>query len=191
VSTRGLLAFHVDGETKASYNHADSYPSSLGIDALRYLRTVVDTELGVETLRETAARLKVVSNAVRPTPEEIDALGRYAERGYDDGRLDNWYVLLHATQGDPQHILAAGYVENSFEFGYDGLFCEHGYVIDLDARTFDVYRGFSRGDVEGLWAERPAGQRDTGFGSVTRVASFPFENLPSDEEFLERLAKEG
>jgi hypothetical protein len=185
MGTRGLITFRVNGENKAAYNQFDSYPAGMGIDVLSFLRGK-----DLDILKLAAANLKVVDGNTPPTPEQIEALKGYSNKNVDNGSLDNWYVLLRETQGNPEAILACGYVEDSFAFGHDSLFCEWAVVVDLDALTYDVYSGFNSGPSIGLWSERPADLRDNGYASVTRVASFPLADLPSDKEFLAKADPE-
>src|SRR5688500_15970553 len=96
MGTRGLLAFHLNGETKAQYNQHDSYPDWLGVQVLKFLRGQ-----DFDELRLLVAALQVVDSNSKPTTEQIDALRKYANRNVDSGALDNWYVLLRETQGDP------------------------------------------------------------------------------------------
>ena len=71
-------------------------------------------------------------------------------------RTRNRHRLLRGTQGKPGKILRAGYYEDAKEFPLDSLFCEWGYLVDLDAGTLEVYRGFQKSSpTEGRWAGRP------------------------------------
>ncbi len=180
MGTRGIIAFHHKDQTKATYNHFDSYPEGLGVDMLAFLRSAAD----IDALRESVANLQVVSDDVPPTSEQIEALAQYAKRNVGTQTLDDWYVLLRETQGDPAAILTAGYIEDQFGFGYDSLFCEWGYVIDLDTENFDVYRGFNKtSKAEGLWMDASKA-REGNYGPITRVASFSFNDLPDDAAFV-------
>lgn len=183
MGTRGLITFRVNGENKAAYQQWDAYPAGMGTDVLSFLRGK-----DLDILRQAAADLKVVSNETPPTPEQIEALKGYANRNVDDKRLDNWYVLLRETQGNPEAILACGYVEDSFAFGHDALFCEWAVVVDLDEGNFDVYSGFNNGPSVGLWSDQPEQKASSsGYTSVTRIASFPLADLPSDKDFLAKV----
>ena len=42
MGTRGAFGFLVDGETKVTYNHWDSYPSGLGQDLVDTLTEILD-----------------------------------------------------------------------------------------------------------------------------------------------------
>lgn len=180
MGTRGLLAFHVDGQTKATYTHWDAYPSGLGVDVLEYLhKTPLD-----EVTAKAKALQKITDTHAAPTFEQVAKLHEYLDANVGgESEVVTWYQLLRKTQGNPERILAAGYFEDAFGFGQDSLFCEWGFVVDLDAGNFDAYEGFNTSkDPVGLWAEV------TGVGEykpITRMASFPLSDLPSVEAFLE------
>lgn len=190
MGTRGLLAFHVDGQTKATYTHWDAYPGGLGTDVLEYLhKTPLD-----EVTAKAKALQKIEQDA--PTFEQVAKLSAYLDPHVGgESEVVNWYQLLRKTQGKPDLILEAGYFEDAFDFGTDSLFCEWGFVVDLDAGSFDVYEGFNTtAEPVGLWASQPVYKpehRPSGeYLPITRVAQFPLSDLPSVEAFLEFLEKD-
>jgi hypothetical protein len=169
VGTRGIVGFIVDGAEKIAYNHFDSYPSYRGVKVLKWLtERVADTNgLGVEGLRLQASQLEVVTDDTPITAEAIEKCKAYTDTGVG-GRVVNgeivnslsWYQLLRLTQGDPEAILTCGYMEDNSAFALDSLFCEWGYLIDLDRMVFQVYRGFMHGSPpkRGRWAGRPTAE---------------------------------
>ncbi len=83
-------------------------------------------------------------------------------------------------------MLDAGLTWDGSDFPSDSLFCEWGYLIDLGAATFEVYRGFQRAPhTAGRYAERPR-VRD-GYHPVALVASWSFADLPDGDTFLASL----
>jgi hypothetical protein len=158
MGTSGNMAFVIDGETKAGYVHFDSYPSGLGADMLEWLR---ENYAKPETYAAVQA-LKVVDDSSTPTPEQIEALKQYANTNVSTKQLNEWYVLLRETQGDPADTLAAGYTygANRVEKYRLGYFGEYTYVADFDAKEF-IAEGY--GKSLGRW---------------------PFDALPTRDEFL-------
>jgi hypothetical protein len=152
------MAFVIDGETKAGYVHFDSYPSGLGADMLEWLR---ENYAKPETYAAVQA-LKVVDDSSTPTPEQIEALKQYANTNVSTKQLNEWYVLLRETQGDPADTLAAGYTygANRVEKYRLGYFGEYTYVADFDAKEF-IAEGY--GKSLGRWS---------------------FDALPTRDEFL-------
>jgi len=78
MGTRGFLGFVVDGDEKIGYSHYDSYPSGLGIDTLTWLREAVSDMDGLCT---QAAALRVVSDDVAPTDEDVERLRPFLDAG--------------------------------------------------------------------------------------------------------------
>lgn len=185
MGTRGFLGFVIDGQEKIAYNHSDSYPEALGVNTLTWLRNVVNVDLGTEVARETARALRVVTQDQTPTDEDIERLKPFTNLGVGEQTTVHWYNLLRETQGDPAAILRAGYIEDAHEFPTDSLFAEWGYVVDLDAETFEVYQGFQKERHDkGRFADRPPYPQSRGYYPVALVASWPLKDLPSDEDFV-------
>lgn len=177
MSTRGFFGFVIDGTEKIAYNHSDSYPSGLGMDVLRWLQSATSD---MEHLRKQVAALRVASPGSQPTSDDIARLAPHANRNVGSRSLDDWYVLLRETQGDPQATLDAGVIEDASNFPADSLFAEWGYVVDLDAGVFEVYEGFQRSaHSDGRFASRDGSD---GYAPVRLIASWSFAELPADRD---------
>ena len=182
MSTRGFLAFAVNGEVKTAYNHSDSYPDGLGFDVLSWLRTADLTAAAT-----AAAALRVADPTDEPTDEDIARLAPSTDTGVG-ARTDrpDWYQLLRKTQGDPAAMLAAGVIEDASDFPADSLFAEWGYVVDFDTQTFEVYQGFQQSPHKsGRFADRPG--RGNGYHPVRLVTSWPLTELPDDIAFVKAV----
>lgn len=178
MSTRGFISYVVNGETKTVYNHHDSYPDGLGADVLGWLRKA--HEGGA---RRLAAALRVVDPNSKPTAEDIERLKPYADTRVSTRQLDDWYVLLRGTQGNPAAQLDAGVIEDASNFPRDSLFAEYGYVVDFDGRVFEAYKGFQNAPHnEGRFAAFEPVSDSPGYYPVALVASWSFDSLPADEE---------
>jgi hypothetical protein len=183
MGTRGFITFVADGEEKTAYNHFDSYPDGLGTTVLKWLHAATDS---VSALREQVLALRVVDGESKPTPEDIERLRKFADTGVSTQQLDDWYVLLRRTQGDPHAILEAGVMEDAKTFPLDSLWAEWGYVIDLDKVVFEAYSGYTDSfpTGKGRFADREGAK---GRPPVTLVASWPLAELPTEEAFLAAL----
>jgi hypothetical protein len=83
-------------------------------------------------------------------------------------------------------LLEAGVTLDRSDFPADSLFCEWGYLIDLDAMTFEVYRGSQKAPhTAGRFARRPPAEE--GYHPVALVASWPLADLPDWEAFVAPL----
>lgn len=159
MGTRGFVGFTVDGTEKIAYNHFDSYPDALGIDVLTWLRSAAEA---LDALTERVRALRVVDPNSTPTADEIEQLRRFAKLDVGTQQFDDWYVLLRETQGNPELMLEAGVIEDGSR--YAGM--QYGYLVDLDKSELRVYDGDRSADV---------------------LAAFPFDALPTDDEFIARL----
>lgn len=181
MSTRGFLGFLANQRETINYVHFDAYPSALGADALQWARTVTDWD----TVREQAANLVHIDAGTMPTSEQRAALAQYAKPeagGPKDEPGEEWYRLLHGTFGNPAATLAGGHAYHAPDWPGDSVWCEWGYLVDLDANTFEVYQGFQTRPHKGRFADRPANER-SGYYPVKLVASWPLDALPDDDEY--------
>ena len=187
MGTRHLIAATLDGDFRlAQYGQWDGYPAGQGLKVLAFLRQV--------DLDRFAQRLQALRWA---TPEDLAAALRSLgiegewmnlaqseawERTFPQWSRDTGADVLTLVYEGRAHA-----VVDERDFALDGLFCEWAYLIDLDARALEVYRGFfPDGAAVGRFADqrerRDAGDRS--YDPVSLVASFPLDNLPGDEEFL-------
>lgn len=166
MGTRGLMAFVVDGETKAGYVHFDSYPSGLGADVLEWLHEALNEQTG-KALTQVRA-LKVVNDETEPTAEQIEALKRYANTNVSTKQLDEWYVLLRECQGEPSLTLEAGYMYGVSRVEPYRLGCGHEYfyVVDFDKHEFTA----------------------SGYGRP--LGNWKFDDLPTREAFIAKTEPE-
>lgn len=188
MGTRGFVGFVAGGTEKVAYNHWDSYPSGLGLDVLGWLR-----DADPERTRLEAHALRVVAADSVPTAEDVAALRPWTDLGVGGQSADDWYCLLRGTQGDPGATLQAGVLVDAGQFPRDSLFCEWGYVVDLDRDVFEAYRGFQTEPHDrGRFADRPPWRDEPSFTGdvyypVALAASWPLGALPTEEEFLAAL----
>lgn len=173
MGTSGNMVFVVDGQMKAGYVHFDSYPSGLGADVLEWLREQWEYDavtLSLQRARYFAQRLVVVNDETEPTPEQQRTLRRFANTNVSSKQLDERYVLLRETQGDPAKTLEAGYMygDTRIEPYRPGYFGEYTYVVDFDKRTFTA-SGY--GHLLGHWS----------FDELPTKADFIAKTEPEDE----------
>lgn len=182
MGTRGTHGVVIDGTNKLAYNHFDSHPSHLGVAMLGSARSVSGD---LNAARSLARKLTLVDQDAEPTPEQATALN---ERMDEPVRTDaDWYNVLRDQQGDLFGYLQAEFMPDGGNFYADSLFCEWGYVIDLDAETFEAYKGFQREPhTEGRFAAEfeSAEHRTSQYYPIKLIKSWPLSDLPTDEEFI-------
>lgn len=182
MSTRGLMGFRLNGKDKLVYNHSSSYPRGLGDRIGNDLALILRTPgKGEQWLRDKVEDLQLVDSDTVPTPEQIERLKPFTNLGVADKSEKDWYCLTHDLQGDLENTLQAGIAEDSGNFIHDSLFCEWAYIVNLDTRCLEVYKGFQRKPhTNGRYAvEKPNGM-NLGVGtyySCALVKEVPFERL--------------
>ena len=146
MGTRGVWGFRRNGHTIATYRHFDCYPDNLGYEFFEFLKD--NNRHGL--LEELFNNIVEIDTSVPPTEEQKK---RCKEMNWYSGsvsdRNDNdWYCLLHGLQ-DPsnwQDVVYSGgevYVVNDIDFMItDSLFCEYGYIFDIDNQVLEFYVGF-------------------------------------------------
>ena len=183
MGTRGLMAFAHDGKVKAMYNHFDSYPSGLGQDIVDWILKL--DEQGFAEAIEQSDRLEAVDEEVPPTEDQQLALLKYFDPGVATRSSNDWYSLLRHAQGNPTEALKAGFFVDYNHFACDSLFCEWGYVVDLDRRVLEVYVGFQHGPHNlGRWA---SSEGSDGYYPIKLIREFTLEELREDPEAMNKL----
>lgn len=103
------------------------------------------------------------------------------KRHHPEFHRDTSAEILDLVQSCPNGMQ----LENSISFAADGLFCEWAWVIDLDKRTFEGYRGFGKeplSEQDRFYFLKDLENR--GYGGVKLAAEWPLDRLPTDEDFL-------
>jgi hypothetical protein len=181
MGTRGAIGIRIDGQDKVAYNHFDSYPEGLGVDAVEFIREWLAD--GRDKMRDAARSITLIDEDIPPTQAQKDRLAPVADLGVSEQSLDDWYCLTRHLQGDLGGYLKYGVMPDGHVFMQDSLFCEWAYVVNLDDFSFEVYRGFqkeqhSNGRYAALASlpERRAGE----YWPVALVKAFALDNIPQN-----------
>jgi len=194
MGTRHLIAVYLDGEYKiAQYGQWDGYPEGQGVSTLAFAREIAAPtarRLFKEKLRQcrwiTENEIEYINEKIRKGIIE-DWTKIYPELDRDTGS-DILKMVFNSKDGMA--------LQNSITFAADSLFCEWAWVIDLDKKTFEGYKGFNTThpatqedrfyflkDEE----EKKASERTMSGDSyycVRLVKSYSLDDLPSDATFL-------
>lgn len=193
MGTRHLIAVQLDGEYKiAQYGQWDGYPEGQGMTTLHFLRSMDEDKF------KSALR-----NSSFISDDELMAL--WKQYGADDDGMvslsdadrmkkdhpeysrDTSADILQMVQEHPEGMK----LHNQIGFAANGLFCEWAWVIDLDKRTFEGYRGF--GSEPLTEQDRFYFLRDleqNGYSGVKLAAEWSLDRLPTDEDFLSAFKSE-
>jgi hypothetical protein len=178
MGTRGIMGFRLKGKDYLTYNHFDSYPAGLGEKMVEF---ILNSKMN--RIAPKVKALRLVDSNSKPTDEDKMNLRQYCDTGVSHQSADDWYCLLRNTQGDPYLALKAGVMIDSHEFVADSLFCEYAYVINLDDKVLEVYRGYQkRPHAAGRYSSVTPQKNHEGkveYWPIALLCSIPFEKLNS------------
>ena len=137
--------------------------------------------------RQDAVNLQVVDSDSKPTEEQKKKLSRFANFNVGSQSDDDWYVILRETQGDILAALDAGFIEDASDFARDSLFCEWGYLANLDTNRLEVYKGFNKEEAVGRFSSVTG---SGGYQPITLIAEISFDDLDRFSEIIEELLEE-
>ncbi len=140
MGTRGAYGLHKGGVDKIAYNHWDSYPTGLGADVAAFVCKHTDEEMAA-----IFDRIELVATKEKPTSDQIAECMPFIDGDVSKQTPEDWYCLLRTAQGDLEaHAGGLRYMVGNANFLQDSLFCEWGYVINLDKGVLEIYRGFQK-----------------------------------------------
>tara|TARA_Y100000593_G_C4314588_1_gene340185 strand:+ start:3221 stop:3724 length:504 start_codon:yes stop_codon:yes gene_type:complete len=161
MGTRGAIGYFgkLDGENlhKVTYNHYDSYPSCLGKQVVGYIKNK-----DFDNIKEDFEKIKLI----------------------EDG--GNNYHDMRDLQGDLDGYSKVGKMIDNQLFLHDSLFCEWAYIINMNTKKLEIYRGFTEGTPKGRY--RNVEKDKNGYGGVSLLKSIPLEDVT--EEMMDKIENE-
>jgi len=177
--SQGAVALVASGVTKITYGHSNSEPDYLGWDLLAMLKTVL-----VTPAQEAAVKAQVNALVGLPSTRDVTdtELGQITAAHPEITSRALLRAKLRALLGDIPGTLNFGIYEDYVAFNNDpGLTqLDWGYLVDFDARVFEIYRGNQFGaPTVGRLVGLP---QATGFGMrqlypLQRVGLFTFTQV--------------
>ena len=192
MGTRGAIGFFIEGKTKVTYNHFDSYPSGVGLDVLEFAKDNTWKEL--DAMAEGIALFHESDKPSDELKQRAKDLGLFDGAVYSESE-DDVYCLLRGAQGDLGTYAKLGVMIDSEAFLGDSLFCEWAYIINVDDGVLEVYEGLNKKpDQAGRYAsaveEDIPPHREEPYYGVVLVQEYPLDDLPEEKQFLEDLGDE-
>lgn len=200
MGTRHLIMIMHKGEYEVSqYGQFDGYPNGRGVAVLEILRNTTP-----DKFREKMANVSHYTLlGLHKRFERVEKLtAKYQKQGIPNPRekaYEEWAkenkiltrefcenVLTTILGNDKNETIK---VKLDLEFAAASLFCEWAYVIDLDKETLEVYRGFNKkqlGSRDRFKFLEEFRDMQTEYHPIKLVASFDLNQLPSDEDFIQR-----
>ena len=176
MGTRNLTAVMIDGKYKiAQYGQWDGYPSGQGVTVLAFLHGW-----------DRAKFAKQVNKCRFITDKEADKIDKKFGHNFPDhypqlSRDMCAKILQFVMDNKEKECL----LHNSIDFASDSLFCEWAYVIDFDANTFEVYKGF----VEKPHTKKERftdleGDKTEEYYPIKLLKKYSLDKLPTEKKFL-------
>lgn len=152
MGTRGIYGIRKNKKDKTTYNHYDSYPSYLGEQIIEFIKN--HTEKEIEELYD---RLILVNENLRTSQFTNKQKEKYKEclkkedffshvgNRKETGEDISMYQFLHDFQGKLEKYFEFPEIDlmiDNSEFIKESLFCEWGYIINLDTKEFEIWIGF-------------------------------------------------
>ncbi len=197
MGTRHLTMVYLDGEYKiAQYGQWDGYPDYTGVRILRFLRDTMQREVFERNIRATQAL----------TEQQVEDIKKMFRKKHESGMTwteynvftleypslsrDTGSEILEILQNSKSGVVP---VYKDLNFAADSLFCEWGYVVDLDNNTFEVFRGFNKTPLDPSdrfyflrdYERKPEYIGDNPYRAIKLVKSWKLDDLPSDDDFMD------
>lgn len=140
MGTRGIYGFRKNESDKLTYNHYDSYPEGLGRNVVEFINGH-----SIEDLNKIYDNIILVDEDSIPTQEQIEECKQWENLSVSKQDEQDWYCLLRDAQGDlSSYDRGLKYMIDNHDFIFDSLFCEYGYIINLDTNRLEIYVGFQK-----------------------------------------------
>lgn len=200
MGTRNSVHVIVNKQTKiAKYCQWDGYASVRGVETLEVLRSFLKptkTKTFDERLQEMKQKVKGV---IAISNEEVNK--RWKECGADDegyvtmevsDKFKQNYAHLSRDMGGGEvlKLVVEGKINETnldTEFVGDSLFCEWAYVVDLDKKTFEVYKGFNDKPLKKNERFYEFDKKDNEYHPVKLVKKYKLDDLPTKSKFLKEI----
>ena len=204
MGTRGVIGFRIDDKDKVMYNHMDSYPEYLGVKILEEIDEIISLDVSktvkktrINKLKEKVRNIRLIEELEKKlSPLDIEWAKQHGFANFDVGSKEiSWYQLLRGMQGDLISCLKHPVMLDAKDFIKDSLFCEWGYIINLDSLELEVWKGFQTEPTDGnRYGEGVSYTCHEGdhYYPCKKVASWPLDELPSEAvmKHLEKLEDE-
>jgi hypothetical protein len=195
MGTRGLTMVISEAKTKvAQYGQWDHYPEGQGLVVLEFLKKT-DLKKFKEKLNKVRFTTKKVEEEMQNFLESIGSKDGWVTSEQSSQFDAKWpYVsrdhgadILNLIMQNDEKIM---WLTDSTNFAGDSLFCEWAYVIDLDKRRLEVYRGFNKSPIKKTERFAKIKNKDAEkYTPIRLLKSYSFKSLPTPKQFTKELNK--
>lgn len=169
MGTRGCYGFRKNGIDKFTYNHFDSYPDGLGRDILSFCK-----HTSLAEMNEIYDRIILVNENDEPTSEQIAECSYWFNGDVSNRTPEDWYCLLRNAQGDLNaYKTGLKYMIDNHDFIQDSLFCEYAYIINLDTKKLEFWKGFQhKPDQNNRYGTNPRHEYSDNYYPCKMIATY-------------------
>lgn len=189
MGTRNLTMVQLNGAYKvAQYGQWDGYPSGNGLVILKFLR-----KCNIDVFCKKVKHARLISDEEYAKYWQEIGIDINKEQFVDIEKSEE-FKALHPSLNRDMGADILEYIYNQPEkrvdligainFAKNSLFCEWGYVVDLDKNTFEVYKGFNKTPLHKGDRFHFNGAAADGYYPIKLLKSYDLDNLPDDETFL-------
>jgi len=181
MGTRGTVGFRKNGVDKLMYNHYDSYPSGLGAQVVEFLK-----ETSVADISEIFDKIIMIDGETKPTAEQIEHCKEWTDLTVSEQSTGDWYCLLRDAQGELGAFKKGlRYMLEANTFIKDSLFCEYGYIVNLDDEVLEFWVGYQEKPQEG---NRYGTEKDGDYYPCRLVKTYPLDDFTNNNNSLDYVA---
>lgn len=178
MGTRGVCGFHKNGTDKIMYNHYDSYFGGLGNDVIEFCKST-----SVQEMNNIFDKIILVKENDTPTNEQITECKKYVDTSVGEQTLTDWYCLLREAQGNLNAYKDdIKYMIDYARFLGNSLFCEYGYVINLDTNKLEIYVGFNKVEQNNRYSKFANPKDYEGYAECILLTEFDLDDIPLNWE---------
>jgi len=177
----------------AQYGQWDGYPEGQGQTVVKFLNKVKTKKALAEFTKKVAALVEISNDELQARWKSagadgsgwvgMDVANKFKEKWPHLSRDCGAEVLNHIANGTAKDVSL------DTEFTKDSLFCEWAYVIDLDAGTFEVYKGFNTEPVAETERFYHGGHKDKEYYPVRLLKKYSLSKVPTVKAFLSAMKK--
>jgi hypothetical protein len=147
MGTRNLTCVVVDGKMKvAQYCQWDGYLSGQGKDLMEFIaKTMVFSKF-----KKAIQKCTLLNQAqIEARYKEVGIDGEYMDENEAKQLTEKFPSFSRDTGAKLLYLIQEKGVRDlidSSSFAADSLFCEYAYVLDLDNKNLEIYRGFQKSE---------------------------------------------
>lgn len=144
---RGVWGLRLNETDKVSYMQWCS-PTGTGRTILDAVREHNDEHLAGTFFRLVDVNASVGDDdvVIEPTAADIERYAPWTDLGVSNCSTSDWYCLLRHAQGEVEPFIDGriDHYYGSADFLADSLSCEWAFIINMDERTVEFYKGFNK-----------------------------------------------